>query len=86
MPTYVAQLSSCDCTPIPDMVFRADDMVSAVMTCQEKLDAINRKAEEKKIALHEDLSILSLSEADFELFDDEGVENVVSFWTATVEK
>lgn len=86
MPIYIATLSSCDCTPIPEMVFRAEDMVSAVMTCQEKLEVIRTKAVEAKVELHGSISVISISEADFELFDEAGIEDVVSFWKEVVEK
>lgn len=85
MPVYIATLSGCECTPIPDMVFRADDMVSAVMHCQEKLAVIRLKATEAKVELHEDVSIMSISETEFELLDDAGIESVVGFWKETVK-
>lgn len=85
MPVYVATLHICECHPIPDMCFRADDMISAVMECQEKLEVIHRKAAECKVELHDDISIVSISEADFELFDDAGIESVVDFWKETVK-
>lgn len=45
MPVYIAKFNDCECFPVPDMAFRADDMVSAVMLCQEKLDLIHAKCE-----------------------------------------
>jgi hypothetical protein len=86
MPVYIATLSSCDCTPIPDMCFRADDMISAVMECQGKVSAIYAKASEAKIELHDDISIVSITEADFELMDDVGIDCLVDFWKETVTK
>jgi hypothetical protein len=68
------------------MVFRADDMVSAVMTCQEKLEVIRSKAAECKVELHSDITIESIGEVDFELMDDVGIESVVGFWKDVVKK
>ena len=86
MPIYIATLHGCEFTPVPDMVFRAEDMVSAVMTCQEKLETIRCKALEAKIDTCCDLSIESIGEVDFELMDDVGIESVVSFWKDVVKK
>jgi hypothetical protein len=68
------------------MVFRADDMVSAVMQCQEKLEVMRCKAVEAGIETCCDLSITSIDEATFELMDDVGIESVVEFWKDTVKK
>lgn len=85
MPIYIASLSGCECTPVPDMVFRADDMVSAVMQCQEKLEVIRCKALEFEIDTCCDLKIQSIDEATFELMDDVGIESVVEFWKDVVK-
>lgn len=85
MPAYIATLTGCDCNPIPDMVFRADDMISAVMTCQEKLDGLNAKALEAKLEPCCEISIMEIRQAEFELFDDAGIESVVEFWKETVK-
>jgi len=86
MPVYIATLSGCECTPVPDMVFRADDMVSAVMQCQEKLEVMRCKALEAKVDTCCDLSIESIEIADFELMDEVGIESVVGFWKDVVKK
>lgn len=87
MPVYIATLNICDCHPIPDMILRADDMISAVMMCQEKIGVINEKASAARIELHDDISIVSINEAeDLDLFDDVGIEELVDFWKVVVEK
>ena len=86
MPVYIATLSGCECTPVPDMVFRAEDMVDAVMQCQEKLEVMRVKALEAKVETCCDLSITSIDEATFELMDDVGIESVVGFWKEVVKK
>jgi hypothetical protein len=84
MPIYIAELSSCDCTPVPDMAFRADDMVSAVMVCQEKIEVLRQRAKECKIEMHDGIEVVGIQLAEFELMDDEGIESVVDFWQAVV--
>lgn len=87
MPVYIATLHICDCHPIPDMILRADDMISAVMQCQEKIEALHAKATEAKVELHDDISIISINEAeDLDLFDEVGIESVIDFWKVVVEK
>lgn len=86
MPVYIAKFDSCDCTPVPDMAFRADDMVSAVMQCREKLDVFRAKAAEAHIELHGDITIEAIEEVGFELMDEVGIEGVVEFWKDVVVK
>jgi len=84
MPIYIASLRGCESTPVPDFVFRAEDMVSAVMLCQEKLEVLRCKALEAKVETCCDLAIQSIDEATFELMDDVGIETVVSVWKELV--
>jgi hypothetical protein len=68
------------------MAIRAENMVSAVMQAQEKLEVIQQKAEEAHVDMCCDLSIESIGEVDFELMDDVGIESVVEFWKDVVKK
>ena len=87
MPLYLATFSSCDCTPVPDMVFRADDIVSAVIECQDKIEMIRRKAKEAKVELHSDITLVGLNEGDnMEFMDELGIDSLVDFWKEVVEK
>lgn len=85
MPIYIAKFEACDCTPVPDMVFRADNMVSAVMQCQETLNSINAKALAAHVELHDEIRIEAIEEVGFEIMDDEGIESVVKFWKEVSE-
>lgn len=85
MPIYIVTLSGCENTPIPDLIFRADDMVSAVMQAQEKIEVLRCKAIEADVEMCCDLSIQSIGTAPFELMDDVGIESVVEFWKEVVK-
>lgn len=81
MPIYVAKLNSCECTPVPDFVFRADDMVSAVMKCQETLEKIHEMVAGSKVELHDEPTISAIEEMfGMELMDEEGINDMVEFW------
>jgi len=87
MPIYVAKLDSCDCTPVPDFVFRADDMVSAVMKCQETLEKIHSMVAGSKVELHTAPTITGIEEMfGMDLMDEEGITDMVEFWKEVVEK
>lgn len=86
MPVYIAKFNDCECFPVPDMAFRADDMVSAVMLCQEKLSLIHAKCEKHDVELHSDITIEGIEEVGFELMDEAGIESVVDFWKVVAEK
>ena len=86
MPIYMVSFNACDCSPVPDMAIRAENMVSAVMQAQEKLEAIQQKADEAHVDMCCDLSIESIGEVGFELMDDVGIESVVEFWRDVVKK
>lgn len=86
MPVYIAKFNACDCQPVPDMAFRADDMVSAVMLCQEKLASFHAKSVAAGLELHDDITIEGIEEVGFELMDDAGIESVVEFWEILAEK
>ncbi len=86
MPVYIATINGCEATPVPDMVFRADDMISAVMQAQEKLEVMRCKALEAKVRTCCDLSLGGINEATFELMDDVGIESVVEFWKDVVAR
>ncbi len=79
MPVYIVSFGGCACRPTPDFALRADDMVSAVMKCHEKLHEM-QNASEKLHEGHNDLMIEAISVADFELMDDEGIAEVVELW------
>jgi hypothetical protein len=82
MPIFVAKFDSCDCIPIPDFVFRADDMVSAVIKCQDVLDSL-----EKIIGdAHSIPTIDAIEQMGFEIMDEEGVNDVIEFLKEMVEK
>lgn len=85
MPVYIAKFNTCDCTPIPDMAFRADDMVSAVMTCQEKMGTMLEKSSAAKVDICCGITIEAIEEVDFELMDEVGIESVVEFWKDVVK-
>lgn len=85
MPIYMVSFNDCECFPVPDMAIRADDMVSAVMQAQEKLSSINHKAEEAHVETCCDLTIESIGEVTFELFDEAGIESVVDTWKEFAE-
>jgi hypothetical protein len=81
MPTYIAKLDSCDCTPVPDFVFRADNMVSAVMKCQETLEQIHKLASGSKVEIHNEPTISSIEEmGGLEIMDEVGISEMVEFW------
>ena len=86
MPIYMVSFNTCDCSPVPDMAIRAENMVSAVMQAQEKLEVIQQQAEEAHVDMCCDLSIESIGEVDFELMDEVGIESVVEFWKDVVKK
>jgi signal recognition particle receptor subunit beta len=86
MPVFIAKFESCDCTPSPDMVVRADDMVSAVMKCQETLEKIHTMAAGSKVDLHDAPTISAIEEMfGMELMDEEGISDVVGFWKDVVK-
>lgn len=81
MPVFVAKFDSFDCIPIPDFIFRAEDMVSAVIKWQETLDSIH-----KLTAEHHDVpTIEAIEQTPFEIMDDEGINDVVEFLKECVE-
>lgn len=85
MPVYVAKLESCECTPVPDFIFRADDMVSAVMKCQETLEKIHSMVSGSKVELHREPTISAIEEMfDMELMDEQGVVDTVDIWKEVV--
>ncbi len=87
MPIYVATLDSCDSIPTPDFIFRADNMVSAVMKCQEALEKAQGLAEGTKVVKHDLPVIKSIDEVDgIELMDDEGITDMVALWKELAEK
>lgn len=82
MPIFVAKFDSCDCIPIPDFVFRAENMVSAVIKCQEVLDRM-----EKEIGdAHSAPTIDGIEQMGFEIMDEEGINDVIEFLKVMVEK
>jgi hypothetical protein len=82
MPIFVAKFDSCDCIPIPDFVFRADDMVSAVIKCQEVLDRLEKEIKDS----HSIPTIDAIEQMPFEIMDEEGVSDVLEFLRDCVEK
>ena len=82
MPIFVAKFDSCDCIPVPDFVLRAENMVSAVIKCQEVLDRL-----EKEIGdAHSVPTIDAIEQMPFEIMDEEGVNDVLEFLKECVEK
>jgi hypothetical protein len=82
MPIYIAKLNSCDCcSPVPDFIFRADDMVSAVMNCQEVLVKVREMTIDTAVEPHEDPTISCVEEMfGMELMDEEGISDMVEMW------
>ena len=86
MPVYIAKFDTCDCCPLPDMAFRADNMVSAVMLCQDTLNSITSKAQDSRVDLHGEITIEAIEEVSFELMDETGISEVVEFWKEVLVK
>jgi hypothetical protein len=81
MPVYIATFDACDCTPVPDMAFRADNMVSAVMQCQEMLEKIAKLAAGSKLELHSEPTISGIEEmGGLELMDEECINDMLQVW------
>jgi len=81
MPVFVAKFESCDCIPIPDFILRAENMVSAVIKCQETLERIHKMTGDS----HDEPTIDAIEQMPFEIMDEEGINDVVEFLKECVE-
>ncbi len=83
MSIYVAKLSSCECcAPVPDFIFRADNIVSAVMKAHEALEGMNQRAEKANLD-HDEPEITAIEEMfGVEIMDEQGLAEVVEVWEA----